>query len=280
MRSEKTADAVDAARYAQRPSLLHSFFELRFPMEAALFWIHGIHHPWPSVAKHGNRKSVMLIPGFMAGDMSLAPLAGICRWLGHKTFFTGIRSNSNCPRETVLHLERHLERIYEDEGRVVVIGQSLGGVYARELAARRPELVERVITLGSPIRLVEDSANALVLAMARLVAKLRNMDDGCLTQSCSCGMMLVERPPGDVPTTVVYSKTDGVVHWDSCVDRSGARTVENIEVMASHVGMGLNTDVFRVVAERLASAPRPTTPRPISSVLRLMRRSEAFPQLS
>jgi extradiol dioxygenase family protein len=92
-------------------------------------------------------------------------------------------------------------------------------------------------------------------------------------------MMLTERNPGEVPTTVVYSKTDGVVHWESCIDRSGARTVENIEVMASHVGMGVNTDVFRVVAERLARAPRPTLPHS-GSVVRLMRRREALRQLS
>ena len=279
MGSESTAGEIDTARYAQRPSFLHSLFELRFPMEAALFWIHGIHHQWPHVAKHGNRKSVMLIPGFMAGDMSLAPLAGLCRWLGHKTFFTGIRSNSNCPHETVLHLERHLERIHEDEGRVVVIGQSLGGVYARELAARRPELVEGIITLGSSVRMAEDSANPLVIAMARLVAKLRNMEDGCLTQSCSCGMMMAERDPGEVPTTVVYSKTDGVVHWDSCVDRSGAKNVENIEVKASHCGMGVNTDVLKIVADRLARAPRPTARHPVP-VVRQVRRREAIPQLS
>ena len=174
--------------------------------------------------------------------------------------FHRIRSNSNCPRETLLHLERHLERIHEDEGRVVVIGQSLGGVYARELAARRPELVERVITLGSPVRLVEDSANALVIVMARLVARLRNMEAGCLTRSCACGMMLVERIRGEIPTTVIYSKTDGVVHWDSCIDRSGAKTVENLEVSASHVGMGVNTEVLRIVADRLARAPRTVSP--------------------
>jgi triacylglycerol lipase len=279
MGSGSIAGESDASHYTRRPALLHSLFELRFPMEAALFWLHGIHHPWPHVGRGGNRKSIMFIPGFMAGDMTLVPLAGLCRWLGHKTFFTGIRSNSNCPRQTLMHLERHLERIYEDEGRVVIIGQSLGGVYARELAARRPDLVERVITLGSPIRLVEDSANALVIAMARLVATLRNMDDGCLTASCSCGMMLVERHPGEVPTTVVYSKTDGVVHWESCVDRSGAKTVENVEVMASHVGMGVNTDVLRVVAERLARDPRPATPHS-NPVVRLMRRRESQPQLS
>jgi len=275
MGSDSTGGDTDASHYAQRPALLHSLFELRFPMEAALFWLHGIHHRWPHVSDHGNRKSVMLIPGFMAGDMTLAPLAALCRWLGHKTFFTGIRSNSNCPRETVLHLERHLERIHEDEGRVVIIGQSLGGIYAREVAARRPDLVERVITLGSPVRLVEDSANAFVIATARLVARLRNMEAGCLTQSCSCGMMLTERHPGEVPTTVLYSKTDGVVHWESCVDRSGARNVENVEVMASHVGMGVNTEVFRVVAESLARDPRPISPRS-SAAVHLTRRRDTI----
>ncbi len=248
-------------------------------MEAAFFWVHGIHHRWPHVGKDGHRKSVMLIPGFMAGDMTLAPLAGLCRWLGHKTFFTGIRSNSNCPRETMLHLERNLERISEDEGRVVVIGQSLGGVYARELAARRPELVERVITLGSPVRLVEDSANALVITMARLVSRLRNMEEGCLTQSCSCGMMLQERHPGEVPTTAIYSKTDGVVHWESCVDRSGAKTVENLEVKASHVGMGVNTEVFKIVAARLAGEPRPLG-RSTPPAARIRRRETTSSQLS
>jgi len=279
MESESTAREIEAAQYAQRPSFLHSLFELRFPMEAALFWIHGIHHPWPHVAKHGNRKSVMLIPGFMAGDMSLAPLAGICRWLGHKTFFTGIRSNSNCPRETLVHLEHHLERIHADEGRVAIIGQSLGGVYARELAARRPELVERIITLGSPVQLSDDSASPLIMAMALQVAKLRKLEDGCLTRSCPCGMKIADRIPEEVPTTVVYSKTDGVVHWNSCLDRSGAKNVENVEVMASHCGMGVNTDVLRLVAERLASPPRSTSLRPVP-VVGQTRRREATPQMA
>ena len=278
MGSDTTAEQSEISHSVQRPALLHSLFELRFPMEAALFWIHGIHHPWPHVSA-GNRKSIMFIPGFMASDVTLAPIAGLCRWLGHKTFFTGIRSNSNCPRETVMHLERHLERICEDEGRVVVIGQSLGGVYARELAARRPELIERVITLGSPVRLIEDSSNAFVIMTARLVARLRNLDTGCLTQSCSCGMMLMGREPSEVPTTVVYSKTDGVVHWESCIDRSGASTVENVEVMASHVGMGVNTDVFRVVAERLARDRRPVAPPSMPNV-RTLRRRVHTPEIS
>jgi hypothetical protein len=262
----------------QRPSILNSLFELRFPMEAAFFWINGIHHPWPHV-EEGDSKAVMMIPGFMAGDFTLAPLAGLVRWLGHKVFFTGIRSNSRCPRETVMHLEKHLERIHEREGRVVIIGQSLGGVYARELASRRPELIERVITLGSPVRALENSSNPFVITIARMVAMLRNMDEGCLTESCPCGIGIIERHPGEVPMTVVYSRTDGVVHWESCIDKSGLKTVENVEVMASHVGMGVNSDVLRVVADRLASPARSTTPRP-AGVIRLLRRRERLPQLT
>ncbi len=278
MRSEMAAGEVEESQ-GQRPSFLHSLFELRVPMEMALFWVHGIYHQWPHVAKHGNRKSIILIPGFMASDTSLAPLAGLCRWLGHKTFFTGIKSNSDCPRETARLLEHHLKRIHEDEGRVVIIGQSLGGVYARELAARCPELVESIITLGSPVRMSDDSANPLLVKMAVQVARLRKLEDGCLTRSCPCGMKMSERIPEEVPTTVVYSKTDGVVHWSSCIDQSGAPNVENIEVMSSHCGMGLNTDVLKIVADRLARVPRPTATRPMP-VVRQTRRREAISQLA
>lgn len=168
-------------------------------MEAALFWIHGIQHPWPRVDK-ANRKVVLLIPGFMAGDLSLMPLAVFCRYLGHETASAGIVSNSKCPRETVEHLERRLESIYDrHKQRVVLIGQSLGGIYARELAARRPQWTERVITLGSPIRDVTDSSAALVAATARMVAKARKMEGGCMTESCSCGMKLLDAIPARCP---------------------------------------------------------------------------------
>ena len=96
----------------------------------------------------------MLIPGFMAGDMTLAPMANFCRWLGHRAVYAGILSNSECPRETMRKLNARLALAYEKfEQPIVVIGQSLGGVYAREIAREHPDMVERVITLGSPIRL-------------------------------------------------------------------------------------------------------------------------------
>jgi hypothetical protein len=139
---------------------------------------------------------------------------------------------------------------------LVIVGQSLGGVYARELARERPEMVERVISLGSPIRMPRRHANIAVQYVARSVAALRGKADGCLSEDCKCGVILSDDSPAGVPTTHIYSRTDGVVHWESCIDLSGTPTVENVEVMGSHVGMGLNADVYRIVADRLAEPYR------------------------
>jgi triacylglycerol lipase len=195
----------------------------------------------------------MLIPGFMASDITLAPLANFIRWLGHRAEFAGIWSNSKCPRETMMHLGRKLNQIYaRSDAPVVVIGQSLGGVYARGLAREFPEQVERVISLGSPIRSVRHTSNVAVQAVARSMAALRGRGEGCLSEQCKCGIIFNDEHPADVPVTLVYSRTDGVVHWESCVDTRESELVENVEVMGSHVGMGLNADVYRVIADRLA----------------------------
>ena len=232
--------------------MLDALGEFRVPLEASIYWLGALTHPWPHV-RPNNAKVVMLIPGFMAGDMTLAPLANFCRWLGHRAVYAGILSNSECPRETMRKLNARLALAYEKfEQPIVVIGQSLGGVYAREIAREHPDMVERVISLGSPIRMPRRAANLAVEAVAKSIAILRGRAQGCLSESCQCGLILSDESPADVPSTHVYSRTDGVVHWESCVDLSGAPTVENVEVMGSHVGMGLNADVYRIIADRLA----------------------------
>ena len=240
----------------KRPSMFDALGEFRVPLEASIYWLGALAHPWPRVRPRDS-KVVMLIPGFMAGDMTLAPLANFCRWLGHRAVYAGILSNSECPRETMRKLNARLALAYEKfEQPIVVIGQSLGGVYAREIAREQPELVERVISLGSPLRMPRSHANLAVEAVARSVARIRGKAEGCLSEACQCGMMLSDESPAGVPTTHIYSRTDGVVHWESCIDLSGARTVENVEVTGSHVGMGLNADVYRVIADRLAMPHR------------------------
>ena len=239
-----------------RPSLLDALGEFRVSLEASVYWLGALTYPWPHV-KPLDSKVVMLIPGFMAGDVTLAPLANFCRWLGHHAVYAGIWSNSECPRDTMRKLNSRLAETHEKfEQPVVVIGQSLGGVYAREIAREQPEKVERTISLGSPLRQPRKAANLAVQAVARSMAALRGKADGCLSESCQCGLILNDDSPAEVPATHVYSRTDGVVQWQSCVDLSGSPTVENVEVTGSHVGMGLNADVYRVVADRLAMPHR------------------------
>jgi pimeloyl-ACP methyl ester carboxylesterase len=248
---------VDPIRPAKRPSFLDALGELRFFLEASMFWVKAFTHPWPHAAP-GEGRIVLLIPGFMAGDVTLLPLANFLARLGHRPVFSGIWSNSKCPRETLEQLGCRLEQVREaSDGEIALVGQSLGGLYARELAHRYPAHLDRVITLGSPIRRPRSHANPAVEAVARGVARLRGKAAGCLSESCECGLAITDDDYDDeeVPTTVIFSRSDGVVHWESCVDSSGSELVENVEVMSSHVGMGLNADVYRVIAERLVLLP-------------------------
>jgi triacylglycerol lipase len=241
---------------AKRPSLIDALGELRFPLEASIFWVKAFAHPWPHAAP-GEGRVALLIPGFMAGDVTLLPLANFLSRLGHRPVLSGIWSNSRCPRETLALLSRRLGYVRERfDGPIALIGQSLGGLYARELARRHSELLDRVITLGSPIRKPRHHANLAVEAVARSVATLRGKAEGCLSESCECGLEITDDDwDEEVPTTVIFSRSDGVVHWESCVDVSGSGLVENVEVMGSHVGMGLNADVYRIIAERLVLPP-------------------------
>ena len=253
----------------KRPGVLDILGELRVPLEVLAFPFRALRHPWPRCS-NGDAKTVMLIPGFMAGDVSLRPMARFCGWLGHRAEFGGIWQNARCPRTTIEQLIKRLREIADRDGApAVVVGQSLGGVYARELAWRDPDRVERVITLGSPINAPRDSCHRAVRLVADSMAVLRGRREGCLTESCSCGLELTRRRAQSVPVTVVYSRTDGIVHWESCIDRTGSPMVEHTEVMGSHVGMALSPDVFRIIADRLATPRRDSRP-PVNRALRLV----------
>jgi hypothetical protein len=139
-------------------------------------------------------------------------------------------------------LEEDLCRRHEQSGRKVsLVGWSLGGIYARELAKRRPQCVRQVITLGTPFASMRGATHAETLY------RWLNGDGDQLTLQLEA--RLRECPP--VPTTSVFSKTDGVVCWRGCIERRTARS-ESIEVPASHLGMVTHPDVLRVVMDRLA----------------------------
>jgi triacylglycerol lipase len=203
----------------------------------------------------GDGGPVLLIPGFMAGDRSLGPMARWLRNLGHRPCRARIVANVDCTTASVERLEASVERLAERHGRPVsIIGQSRGGAFARLLAVRRPEHVDRVVCLGSPL-LDPMAVHPLVHAQVVAVAALGTVGaPGLFTQACWWGTCCEEtREQARAPLPVgidlvsVYSRTDGVVDWRACLDPQARQ----IEIRASHVGMAVNREAWRVVGETL-----------------------------
>jgi triacylglycerol lipase len=201
----------------------------------------------------GERRPVLLIPGFMAGDLSLGTMASWLRRGGYCTHRTGIRANLDCSEEACTRLEERLEHMAERHGeRVLIVGQSRGGVFAKALAARRPELVEGIVTLGSP-SVSQLAVHPLVLAQVGLVGTLGTAHvPGMFTMHCLRGKCcehfraaLTGPFPEDVGYVAIYSRSDGIVNWRSCLDPAAD---DLVEVSGSHCGMGVNAQAFLAVA--------------------------------
>jgi pimeloyl-ACP methyl ester carboxylesterase len=202
--------------------------------------------PLLAFAPRGDRHAVLVLPGLGASDLSTGTLRRWLRVLGYPVVGWELGRNRGPTTEVVEQLPRLLERLHREHGSPVsIIGQSLGGIYARRLALRAPAQVRQVITLGSPFamagRAPDDSPGA------KAYQRYRHLHS--TTRPSSSGSRL--RRPLPVPSTSVYSRWDGVVDWRACVQQSGP-TSENIAVRASHLGMGFDPAVMWVVADRLA----------------------------
>jgi triacylglycerol lipase len=203
----------------------------------------------------GDGAPVLLIPGFLAGDISLSVMAQWLKRIGYRPCRAGIRANVDCTTRSVERLEEQLERLIRRYDRpVTVIGQSRGGSMARILAVRRPDLIDRIVCLGSPL-VDQFAVHPFVQLQVHAVALLGSMgfhgvfSRGCRGDCCAeANADLVGPFPDAVQFTSIYSRSDGVVNWRSCLD-PGAR---HVEVRSTHVGMSVNPAVFEVVAAALA----------------------------
>jgi triacylglycerol lipase len=204
----------------------------------------------------GDGAPVMLVSGFMAGDASLRIMARWLRDLGYRPGRAGIRANVDCTTRTIERLEEEVETLAERHGRrVTIVGQSRGGSMARILAVRRPDLVERIITLGSPV-VDQMAVHPLVRAQVMALGLLGSAGvPGLFTRECGLGECCavtreqITAPfPDDVDSVAIYSRTDGIVDWRACLDPAA----RHVEVRSSHVGMAANAEVYRAVAEALA----------------------------
>jgi triacylglycerol lipase len=206
----------------------------------------------------GGGRAVMLIPGFLAGDGSLATMTHWLRQNGYHTRRAGIRANVNCSDETCARLEARLEGFAEHTGKKVsIVGQSRGGVFARALSVRRPDLVEGIVTLGSPI-LSQLRIHPLVLAQVGVVSALGTFArvPGLFSWRCLRGNCceefrdaIVGPFPSGVGYVAMYSRTDGVVDWRSCLDEAA----DLVEVDSSHCGMSVSAQVYRELGFALAA---------------------------
>lgn len=195
----------------------------------------------------GDGHPVVVFPGLGGAPFTTSHLRAFLRDCGFEArcWGRGVNTGPEGDFDDWLgRLEDDVCALHQSSGRKVsLVGWSLGGIYARELAKRRPQCVRQVITLGTPFAAMRGATHAEALY------RLLNGDTSQLTPALES--RLRQCPP--VPTTSVYSKTDGVVCWRSCVERRTALS-ESVEVGASHLGMVTHPEVLRILADRLAQA--------------------------
>jgi len=205
----------------------------------------------------GDGAPVLLIPGFLAGDPSLRTMALWLRRIGYKPCRARMRFNVDCTTRAIDRLEEELIELVAEHGRpALIVGQSRGGCMARLLAVRRPELVQGIVTLGSPLN-DQFAVHPLVRLHVTLVGLLGTVGvPGLFNYGCGYGDCCVETReqavapfPAGVGFVSVYSRNDGIVDWRSCLDPQA----RHAEVSASHIGMSVNAGAYREVAKALRS---------------------------
>ena len=201
----------------------------------------------PQLARQpqGKGEPVVVLPGFGAGDMSTLVLRSYLRMLGYDARGWTLGRNSGDVRHLLPRVLASLAAIArESQTEVRLIGWSLGGYIAREAARERPDLVDRVITMGSPV------VGGPKYTLAAHAYRRRGFD----LDAIEAAIHARNSNPLRIPVTAIYSRNDGVVAWQACIDRHCAN-VEHVEVSSTHLGLGFAPDVYEIVAQRLA-APR------------------------
>ncbi len=191
-------------------------------------------------APRGTQQPALLLPGLKSSDVSNAPMRSFLRQKNFATYGWGLGTNHGDVAGQLPAVIERVEDLFERRGeQISLVGWSLGGVLAREVARERPELVCQVITYGTPV----------------VGGPLYTSVSGVYTEEerhqIAERVAARNRIPIDVPITAIYSKRDGIVAWRACID-DFSPDVTMLEVRSTHVGMGIDPDVWQIVSERLA----------------------------
>ncbi len=210
----------------------------------AEYGLYRIGHHFMDKSNQGKGHPVLVIPGFMASDWSTGPLRRFLDDLGYNSYTWDLGRNYGSPNY-VQALHDRLKAIQsENQEKVTLVGWSLGGVYAREVARDFPDLVQQVITLGSPFAGLTKKNN---------VAWLYKLISGNEVSDINPEFLDRLKEPPPVPVTAIYTKGDGIVSWEHCMEKEAEEypLVQNIEVYGSHCGLGHNLAVLKLIANRL-----------------------------
>lgn len=200
--------------------------------------------PWFPRVDRAQAETVLVMPGLVASDASTRPLRRLLKRMGHRAVGWELGRNHGPTQEILGGIERRLvEESDRAGGPISLIGWSLGGIYARYLATEHPGRIRQVISLGSPFNIEHSEPTNVSGVYERNGRRTRFVKDR--------GSVELDRIP--VPSTAIYTTTDGVVAWRSCRQTPGPEA-ENVRVHGSHCGLGVNTSAAVVIADRLAQA--------------------------
>ena len=236
-----SAAAAASAEALRPPSKTLLMLKGRALHELGAFWLM---RPWMHAAPRGDGHPVLVLPGLLASDVSTQPLRSFLRSHGYQVHGWDQGRNLGLREGVEQGMLDQIGELYERHGKrkISLVGWSLGGVYARQLAKIVPDQVRQVISLGSPFAGSPRATNAWRVYELASGQKVDDPDNHIAGP-------LADPPP--VPTTSIFSRSDGICAWQTCLNEEGAE-VENIEVVGSHCGLGHHPAAVYAVADRLS----------------------------
>lgn len=239
------------AEQMHKMTLMSALMELRAPLEAL-----SLLPTLPllrRLAPKGQGQPVLIIPGFLATDNSTYILRRYLKRQGFNVHGWDMGRNPGLRDDIYQKLEERIVELYgQHQEKISLVGWSLGGLYARILAHRLPEYIRQVITLGSPFNLAHPKSASEVDVSGPILKMYERLNPNIASDALMNGEPIWEIPP-PVPSTSIYSESDGIAAWRYCVDPINLQT-ENLRISGSHTGMTHNPMIYYAVAERLSQA--------------------------